>query len=443
MNKATLLKIACILFAFCATTAIVSPAQTLTTLHSFAGYDGAGMDSAVTRGSDGNFYGTTSGGGAYCPHGCGTVFEMTPGGNLTTLYSFCPDYPYSCADGLDPYGALVQGPDGNFYGTTSSGGTGADNAGTVFKITTSGALTTLYSFCSQPNCIDGRYAGPVVQGADGNFYGTTSSGGFANCTDGCGTIFKITPSGTLTTLYRFCAQSNCPDGYNPWGLMQARDGNFYGVTGHGGASGNSCAEFGCGTIFKITPSGTLTTLYSFCPNGGCRLEAPDGQAPNGQLLQANDGNFYGTTAEGGANQFHDCAEFGCGTVFEITPSGTLTTLYSFCSENNCADGWSPTAALAQATDGNFYGTTYAGGTSTYCDFGCGSIFKITPSGILTTLYSFCSRSGCSDGQQPDAVLVPAPNGNFYGSTGGGGTSNDGTVFRFTLPRTCAACPNVE
>jgi uncharacterized repeat protein (TIGR03803 family) len=434
MNKATLLKIACILFAFCATTAIASPAQVLTTLHSFTGYDGAGLDSAVTRGSDGNFYGTTSGGGAFCPYGCGTVFEMTPGGNVTTIYSFCPGYPSSCADGIDPYGALVQGPDGNFYGTTNSGGSGADNAGTVFKITTSGALTTLYSFCSQPYCVDGRYAGPVVQGADGNFYGTTSSGGFANCTDGCGTIFKITPSGTLTTLYRFCAQSNCPDGYNPWGLVQARDGNFYGTTGHGGASGNSCAEFGCGTIFKITPSGTLTTLYSFCPNGGCRLEAPDGQAPNGDLLQANDGNFYGTTSEGGANQVGDCAEFGCGTVFEITPSGTLTTLYSFCSQTNCADGTYPTAPPVQGTDGNFYGTTYGGG-ATYN----GTIYKITPNGALTTLYSFAG----ADGSQPDAALVPAPGGNFYGVTNQGGTSHDGTIFRFTLPRTCAACPNVE
>src|SRR5208283_2081962 len=146
------------------------------------------------------------------------------------------------------------------------------------------------------------------------FYGTTTSGGVTNCSDGCGTIFKITPSGTLTTLYSFCSQSNCPDGYNPWGLVQARDGNFYGATGHGGASGNNCGGLGCGTVFKITSSGTLTTLYSCCPLGGCQLEAPDGQFPNGKLLQANDGNFYGTTSSGGANQIGFCAEFGCGTV---------------------------------------------------------------------------------------------------------------------------------
>jgi uncharacterized repeat protein (TIGR03803 family) len=447
MNKATLLKIACILFAFCAATAIASPAQILTTLHSFTGYpfDGAGLDSAVARGSDGNYYGTTGAGGDNCsPTGCGTVFKITPDGTETTLYSFCPDYPYPCTDGDDPYGALVQARDGNLYGTTTSGGTGG--GGTVFKITPSGTLTTLYSFCSQPNCADGWYPGAIVQATDGNFYGTTAAGGANNTgciADGCGTIFKITPSGTLTTLYSFCSQSNCPDGYNPWGLIQATDGNFYGATGHGGASGNGCGGDGCGTIFKITPSGTLTTLYSFCPLGGCQLEAPDGQFPNGELLQANDGNFYGTTSSGGANQIGFCAEFGCGTVFKITPSGKLTTLYSFCSQNNCVDGWNPSGAPVQATDGNFYGVTYAGGTSTHCDYGCGTIFKITPGGTLTTLYSFCSRSGCSDGQLPDAALVPAPGGNFYGTTDEGGTSNDGTVFRFTLLRACTVCPNVE
>jgi uncharacterized repeat protein (TIGR03803 family) len=164
------------------------------------------------------------------------------------------------------------------------------------------------------------------------------------------------------------------------------------------------------------------------------LESPDGQSPNGELLQANDGNFYGTTSEGGANQVGNCEEFGCGTVFKITPSGTLTTLYSFCSQTNCADGSYPTAPPVQGTDGNFYGTTYAGGAS-----GNGTIYKITPSGALTTLYSFTG----ADGSQPDAALLPAPGGNFYGVTNQGGTSHDGTVFRFTLPRACSACPNVE
>ncbi len=407
----------------------------LTTLHSFTGYpfDGAGLDSAVARGSDGNYYGTTGAGGDNCsPSGCGTVFKITPDGTEATLYSFCSQP--NCTDGVDPYGALVQAPDGNFYGTTSSGGSGADDAGTVFKITSSGTLTTLYSFCSQNNCVDGRYPNGVVLATDGNFYGTTSTGG-ANpgCIgDGCGTIFKITPSGTLTTLYSFCSQNNnCPDGYNPWGLIQAADGNFYGATGHGGASGNNCDGLGCGTIFKITPSGTLTTLYNFCTQTGC----PDGEFPNGELVQARDGNFYGTTPQGGAN----CPDNGtCGTVFKITPSGNLTTLYSFCSLSRCADGAYPTAPPVQATDGNFYGTTYGGGADL-----SGTVFKITPNGALTTLYSFCPARGCADGLFPDAALVQAPDGNFYGATDEGGTSNYGTVFRFTLLRACTVCPNVE
>ena len=438
MNKATVLKIACVLFALSAAAAIAASAQVLTTLHSFAGYPGEGAGpGALARGSDGNFYGTTGGGGDNCsPSGCGTVFKITPSGTLTTIYSFCSRI--NCVDGTDPHGPLVQAPNGNFYGITNSGGRGADNAGTVFKITPSGTLTTLYSFCSRINCADGRYPSALILATDGNFYGTTSGGGITNCADGCGTVFRITPGGILTTLYAFCSQGNCPDGYNAWGLVQATDGNFYGVTGHGGASRN-CGSLGCGTVFKITPSGMLTTLYSFCTQTGCL----DGEIPNPELVQARDGNFYGITSEGGANHIGFCAEFGCGTVFKITANGMLTTLYSFCSQNNCADGWEPNGSMVQATDGNFYGTTYAGGTSAQCDYGCGSIFKITASGTLTTLYSFCSRSGCSDGQLPGAGLLLAPNNLFYGTTIEGGTSNHGTVFRLALSRPCPICANTE
>ena len=217
-----------------------------------------------------------------------------------------------------------------------------------------------------------------------------------------------------------------PQWLRPDGLIQARDGNFYGTTGYGGASGNSCDGFGCGTVFKFTPSGTLTTLYSFCTQTGC----PDGQFPKGELLQAGDGNFYGVTPEGGANNG--------GTVFQITPSGTLTTLYSFCSVGRCADGTYPIGAQVQATDGNFYGTTYGGGANL-----SGTVYRITPHGALTTLYSFCPASGCADGLFPAAALVQDGDGKFYGSTNEGGTSNDGTVFRLTVPRECTVCPNAE
>ena len=240
-------------------------------------------------------------------------------------------------------------------------------------------FTTLHSFDNT----DGAFilAG-LIQATDGNFYGTAYEGG-ANCSpDGCGTIFKITPGGALTTLHSFCSQSNCTDGeYPEAGLIQATNGNFYGTTYEGGAN---CAPDGCGTIFKITPSGTLTTLYNFCSQSGCS----DGYYPEAGLIQASNGDFYGTTTFGGAG--------GVGTVFKITPSGTLTTLHSFCSQSNCADGEYPEAGLIQATNGNFYGTTYAGGGAN----SRGTVFKITPSGTLTTLYSFCPQSGCPDGSDP-------------------------------------------
>ena len=178
---------------------------------------------------------------------------MTPRGTLTTLYSFCTQP--GCADGDRPNGGLVQAPDGNFYGTTYSGGAN-NNSGTVFKITPGGTLTTLYNFCSQPNCSDGEspFVG-LVQGSDGNFYGTTGGGGV----NGYGTVFRITTGGTLTTIYSF-------DGFNglrtDTGLVQAADGNFYGTTLTGGNPYN-CGGQGCGTVFKITPAGKFTTLYIF------------------------------------------------------------------------------------------------------------------------------------------------------------------------------------
>jgi uncharacterized repeat protein (TIGR03803 family) len=413
-----------VLALFCFATANSLPAQTLTTLHAFAGYptDGASPYAGLVQATDGNFYGTTYAGGTSgnCQGGCGTVFRITPAGTLTTLHSF------DWYDGASPTGALVQGNDGNFYGTTYGGG--ADpHYGTVFKITPAGALTTLYSFCAQANCADGAmpYAG-LVRAPDGNFYGTTLGGGSNNgCSLGsgsCGTVFKITPGGTLTTLYSFCAQHGCADGGNPYaGLVQASDGNFYGTTFGRGVNGY-------GTVFKITPAGALTSLYSFCSQMNCA----DGEYPQAGLVQATDGNFYGTTPEGGGGVYHQG-----GTVFKITSSGTLTTLYNFCSLPACADGADSLAALLQGTDGNFYGTTIGGGAYCTANSGCGTVFKITPSGSLTTLHSF---DDTDDGKAPFARLVHATDGNFYGTTAFGanpacttGLHGCGTVFRLTGP----------
>ncbi len=413
MGKLNWGKRAYAVFLLCAATAIALPAQiTFTTLHSFDKTDGYGPNGLV-QATDGNFYGTTEEGGASdaCYQQCGTVFKITPSGTLTTLYSFCSQG--GCTDGDSPVAGLIQGTDGNFYGTTAYGGANSPDAGTIFKITPTGTLTTLYSFCSQSGCTDGYGPlGALVQATDGNFYGTTYGGG----ANGVGTVFKITPSGTLTTLYsfRFCYEGGCTDGDSPYAaLVQATDGNFYGTTDAGGAN----AQINAGTVFKITPSGALTTLYSFCSQSGCT----DGRAPYKALVQATDGNFYGTTYEGGANN-----PGIAGTVFKITPSGALTTLYSFCSQSGCTDGRGPYAALVQATDGNFYGTTVYGGAN-----GNGTVFKITPSGALTTLYSFCSQheSGfCTDGSGPVGALVQATNGNFYGTTHDGGANGYGTVF---------------
>jgi uncharacterized repeat protein (TIGR03803 family) len=260
-------------------------------------------------------------------------------------------------DGSCPRATLVQATDGNFYGTTLAGG--AAGSGTVFKITPDGALTTLYSFSCL--CADGMLANGLVQATDGNFYGTTGAGG----AHGSGTVFKISATGTLTTLHSFsCPQgSECPDGAGPYaGLVQATGGDFYGTTAGGGINYH-------GTIFKITASGALTPLYSFCPQSGCL----DGDAPEAGLVQATDGSFYGTTVQGGT----DACPSGCGTIFKVTPAGSLTTLHSFCQHNGCPDGFLPFAGLVQATDGDLYGTTYSGGTSDMCEGTCGTVFRLS------------------------------------------------------------------
>jgi uncharacterized repeat protein (TIGR03803 family) len=397
---------ACIVIAFCVATTIASSAQTFTSLHSFDSTDGQ-FPELLVQATNGNLYATTAEAGA---NGFGTVFEITPGGTFTLLDSF------DAADGEYPYGAaLVQAANGDFYGTLQEGGNdltlcGGTGCGTFFKMNPAGDLTTVYNFCSQSNCTDGSVPLTGLALADGEFYGTTSEGG-ANCVSegGCGTVFKITSSGTLTTLYSFCVQTNCTDGFFPgsW-LVQAPNGDFYGTTLYGGA--NCVSEGGCGTVFKITPSGTLTTLYNFCAESNCT----DGSAPRGLLLAAN-GDFYGTTRLDGANSagtifkmtlsgtlttvysFSASDEFGfvdiqatdgnfygtthaggannAGTVFKMTPSGTLTTLYSFCAQSGCADGSAP-VGLLQDTNGKFYGGTETGGTSSACTGGCGTIYSL-------------------------------------------------------------------
>jgi uncharacterized repeat protein (TIGR03803 family) len=318
MNKLRWLTKACGVFLLWATAGVTLPAQTFTSLYSFDGTDGSLPLAALVQGTDGNFYGTTYEGGA---NGDGTVFKITPSGALTTLYNFCSQI--NCTDGRSPASGLVQGTDGTLYGTTYDGG--AVGVGTAFKITPSGALTTLLSFYGYSE--GGNPKAGLVQGTDGDFYGTTYDGGAS----GYGTVFKITPSGTLATLLSF----DYADGANPQAvLVQGTNGDFYGTTSSGGIGGY-------GTVFKITPSGTLTTLHNFGRTDGYNLHAG--------LVQGTNGTFYGTTEEGGANDD--------GTIFSVTPSGTLTILHTF----EGTDGANPYAGLFQGTNGEFYGATYAGG----------------------------------------------------------------------------------
>ena len=393
---------ACVILLIWAITAIAYPAKTtFKRLASFTGANGSEPYGGLVQGTDGNFYGTTAIGG---PQNYGTVFKITLSGKLTTLYSFCSQA--LCSDGGQPLAGLILGTDGNLYGTTVVGG--ANGNGEVFKITSKGTLATVYSFCAQVHCPDG--SGPetaLVQGTDGNLYGTTIYGG-TNYNGG--TIFKVSPKGVLTTLYNFCSQINCSDGQDPQAaLVQGTDGDYYGITEFGGANKD-------GTIFKVTPKGALTTLYSFCSQTNCS----DGENPQGALVQGSDGNFYGTTTRGGPNN--------SGTIFKVTSKGALTTLYTFCSQSGCSDGAVPFAGLVQATDGNFYGVTTNGGSAD-----AGTAFEITPAGTLTTLHTFCSQSKCSDGGVPRGGLLQSTNGTFYGTTVSGGARCDcGVVFGFSV-----------
>jgi uncharacterized repeat protein (TIGR03803 family) len=363
---------------------ITVSAQTLTTLHSFNGGDGRSPEGALVQGSDGNFYGTTPLGG---PHSKGTAFKIDATGSLTTLHSFSG----SPGDGAVPVAGLAQGSDGNFYGTTTSGGMFFQ--GTVFRMTPSGAVTVLHSF----NSFFGEGAVPfagLVQGSDGNFYGTTAFGG----AHFKGTVFKIDATGNLTTLHSFSGSPS--EGATPVAaLVQGSDGNFYGTTASGG-------QHFQGTVFRITQGGALTVLHSF---SGFPSE---GAVPFAGLVQGNDGNFYGTTALGGT--------YSKGTVFNIDATGSLTTLHSF--SGSPSEGANPVAGLVQGSDGNFYGTTALGGTHSR-----GTVFNIDATGSLTTLHSFGGSPG--EGALPFAALVQGSDGNFYGTTALGGAHGAGTVFK--------------
>jgi uncharacterized repeat protein (TIGR03803 family) len=316
---------------------------------------------------------------------------------------------FHLASGCQPRAGLLRDAQGNFFGTTSLGGDTTCyqfGCGTVFKVSKTGKGTLLHEFAGSP---DGEEPEALlVEDAAGNLYGTTAGGGILF--ENAGTIFKVDSAGKETILYSFCSEANCVDGGGPVaGVVRDSSGNLYGVAAYGGASGE-------GVVYQLDTGGKETVLYNF--SGGS-----DGAGPSSVLLLDSQGNLYGTT-EGGGNFVGDCEALGCGVVFEVSPqpggSWKETTLYTFCSQSNCADGFDPVAGpLARDAAGNLYGTTSRGGSfqsSCHID-GCGIVFKLDTTGRETGLHTF---SGGSDGSDPWAALTMDSNGNLYGTAALGG-----------------------
>lgn len=378
----------------------MASAQTFTKLVDFTNLNGADpFHTSLIQGFDGNLYGTTAYGGKFsCPPngGCGTVFSLSEDGKITRNFSF------DGTDGAYPFGGLIQTSNGALFGTTSSGGLSAQG-GSVFEFTPAGKLVTIHSFCSQTSCVDGDSpSASLLHARDGNFYGATCQGGEFNN----GTIYKLSPSGVFTSLHSF---NGVGDGSCPYGpLMQAANGQIYGTTSGGGSD-----QYG--TVFAIAASGSVKSLYVFA--------GPpfDGAYPHGGLVQAADGSLYGTTLLGGSCPA--APQAGCGTIFKISAAGTLTLTYNFCANGNpCYDGQSPADGLVLGSDGNLYGTTaFGGGVAN-----AGTIFSITPDGILTTLHAVISP--LQEGKFPFTTLAQATNGKFYGTMEEGGAKGKGVIF---------------
>ncbi len=396
----------------------------LTVLTNFNGTDGAYPFETLTLGKDGNFYGTTEAGGT---NGEGTVFKVTTNGTLTSLYSFSPLVSNGSIGtndtGAVPDAPLAPGMDGNLYGATDRGGT--NGYGTLFKVTTNGTVTAFVTF-HQTNGANPT-VGALVQVPDGNFYGATINGG----TNNAGTVFKVTTNGTLTSLYSFSAlvtngglASNA-EGAKPVGLTLGMDGSLYGLAASGGTNGE-------GTAFKITTNGTPTLLATFSPlvsNGNIGTNN-NGAIPANPMTLMPDGNFYGTTGLGGTG--------GAGTVFKLTTNGMLTTLFSFDplvsngSTGTNADGAQTAGVLTPGPDGSLFGTGSNGGSN-----GVGELFQITTNGVFTPLLAFSARI-LNGGVLTNATgafptgLILANDGSFYGTGYKGGANSYGNIFKVTV-----------
>jgi uncharacterized repeat protein (TIGR03803 family) len=375
-------KSVCAVVLLCTAAAISAPAQTVTILGSVGDSNlGPSGFGPLVQAFDGNLYGTTTANSEGLSYG--SVFQLTTSGATKTLFTF------NANNGQEPNNGLIVAPNGNLYGTTAGSDSGS-SPGTVFEITTAGHFATLHAFCSESDCADGEYPQAGLVLANNGLWGATEGGGSSLS----GTIFNITPANVFQAIFSF-------DGSNGQmpvsALVQGIDNNFYGTTQAGGANGY-------GTIFEITKTGVLTTLHNFTNL--------DGSSPM-QLVLGPKGVLYGTANMGsrnGTSPFH--CDGGCGVVFSISPGGhTYTILHHF----NGPDGYQP-VGLVLGSDGNLYGVTLLGGSGgPRAGEGSGTIFQLTPNGTFTTLYSFCSQSACADGQYP-LGLMQATDGNFYGTT---------------------------
>ncbi|HEY0256987.1 MAG TPA: choice-of-anchor tandem repeat GloVer-containing protein, partial [Candidatus Methylacidiphilales bacterium] len=373
--------------------------QQYTILHSFKDgstpSDGFVPNGTLVQDSDGNFYGTTQ----FDPGNYGVLYRITPQGAESVVHHF-GDGTISY-DGKYPLSGAIKAADGNLYGSTSNGGNTLNGA--VYKMTPQGIVSTMYSVTA--GHLGTQLASPVVQGTDGNFYGTAQFGSSV----GDGALFKLTPQGVATLLHSFGDGSVAYDGAYPVNAMiQGPDGNFYGTTPSGGSAG-------LGTLYRVTPQGVMTILHHF----GDGSVTNDGASPQSALLAGSDGNLYGTTDAGGSAQK--------GTLFTFSPQQGVTILHSFGDGSVANDGTAPQAALIQLSDGNYYGTTSAGGSAGY-----GTIFSITPQGSVTILHSFADGSVASDGNDATTALTLGTDGFLYGTTTNGGTALNGIVFKFSL-----------
>jgi len=395
--KYMVVRIARTFMFYCVSLAIVASAQTFTRLASLA--DGNGSNPIIlVQGTDGNFYGVC----ANSDENSSVIFKMMPTGALSAVYTF--------GSFAGAY-SLIAGKDGNLYGVSYGDGNpyknlpGIDvvgNEGTVFKLTPQGTLTRVFLFDGSGD--GGTNENSLSLGADGNFYGTSQQGGqnISDALTGFGTIFRVTPGGTENVLYTFGSFAN------PSSVILASDGSLYGTTASGGSG--PC-QGGCGTIFKIVSQSSFETLYSF-------TGSTDGADPVAALVEGSDGNLYGTAQSMGQN--------GSGTIFKITRTGAFTVLHSFSG----TDGAGPTTLMLGA-DGNFYGVTSGGGSNATSTLAPGTVYKMTPAGALTTLYNFCSQPNCTDGQKP-LWLIQGNDGNLYGVTNTGGAYTTGAVFELQL-----------